>query len=180
MKILILILLIVLTSLAQANESVETIGRIFIDKKTNEVYFFYLDNDTDMAYPISIKSKKELSELKKLNKKWVKIKGNIKSVREIIVETPRDLLKLDIDELEEFELTKLGFSPMKNKSRIAEINYSVLERGKKQATGGGIAISDETANTLIATAGTVIGVALGPAALIPAGVFGLKALFLDD
>ena len=170
----------VLTAISQANERVESIGRIFIDKKTNEVYFFFLNNDTDMAYPISIKSKKELMELKKLNKKWVKIKGNLKSVREIIVETPRNLLKLDVDELEEFEISKLGYLPMKNKSRIVEINYSILERGKQKTTSGAIAISDETANSLIAVAGTVIGVALGPAALIPAGVFGIKAMLLDD
>lgn len=167
-----------------ANEQVDAVGRIFLDNRTNEFYFFFNENDHDSAYPISIKNRKTFEQLKKLNKKWVRVSGHKEWIKETIIEKPRRILKLEIEQFEEFRLSELKVLTMNNHSGVAEINYRIIDKDRRNSnnTDGGmvISISDEAANSLIAGAGVAIGIAAGPMSLIPAGLFGLKTLLIDD
>lgn len=186
MKLLLLILILLQLSFdvvasEQKEIEVSALGKILLDKRTNEFYFIFIDKDHDVAYPITIKNKKILEQLKKLNNKWVRVSGHSKRIKETFIELPRFLLKLEIEKLQEFQLTELKAQRINDQSKIALIDYRVIDRDKvKSQDQTGIAISDVAANDIIAGAGVVMGIAIGPISLIPAGLFGLKSLLLDD
>lgn len=165
----------------QKEIEVNTIGKILIDKRTNEFYFLFMDKDHDAAYPISVKNRKTFEQLKKLNNKWVRMSGYKKWVKETLVELPHYLLKLEIEQLQEFRLGELGALRINDHSKISEIDYRVIDGDKRKSQGqAGIPISDEAANDIITGAGIAIGIVVGPMSLIPIGIFELKSLFLDD
>lgn len=102
-----------------------------------------------------------------------------KWVKEILVELPHYSLKLEVVRLQEFQLSELKVFQIKDQSKIVEINYHIIDGDKRKSQrSGGIPISDEAANSIIAGAGAVMGIAVGQMALIPIGIFGLKSLFL--
>lgn len=163
---------------------VNALGTVLLDKRTNEFYFVFLDDKHEVAYPISVTNRKTFEQLKNLKNKWVRVSGHSKWIKETFIEMPRYSLKLEIAQLEEFRLSELKIIHRKNQSKIAEIDYRVIDRDKEglNSNGGGvgIAISDEATNDMIAGAGVIMGIAIGPMSLIPAGLFGLKSIFLDD
>lgn len=166
-------------NIQQAETKVDTVGKIFLDKRTNEFYFLFSDNNHDMVFPVYVKTRKTFEQLKKLNKKWVRISGHKKWIKETFIELPRYLLKLEIEQLQEFRLAELKVFQINDQSKIAKIDYRVID-GDKPRGQTGIGISDEAVNDIIAGAGVIMGIAVGPMSLIPAGLLGLKTLFLDE
>lgn len=63
------------SDIEQATGEVNIIGKILLDKKTNEFYFYFTDNNHALAYPVLIRNRKTLEQLKKFNKKWVRVIG---------------------------------------------------------------------------------------------------------
>jgi hypothetical protein len=130
---------------------------------------------------IKIKSKKDYNKLKELSNKFVKLKGYIKFEKEVIIELPRWTSKLTINKVIEIPLASLGIKTNFQKELISEVNFYLLNKyNQKGSSTGGITIEDSTANTIIAGAGTALGIILGPISLIPASIFGLTTLMSDE
>lgn len=168
-------------SIEQTPVEVNAIGRVFLDKRTNEFYLYLTNNSLEIAYPILINNKKIFNQLKNLNKKWVRVSGQKKWIKETYIELSHHLQKIEIDQIEEFRLSELQVFKINNQSKITEIDYRIIDKDKtKSHDSKGIPISDEAANSMITGAGIIMGIAIGPMSLIPAGIFGLKSLLLDD
>jgi hypothetical protein len=140
-----------------------------------------MEGDRDMSLLISIKNKKTLEQLKSFNGKWVRLSGKKKWEKETVIELPRYSLKLSIEELRAFQISDLQMFRMHEPSNIAEIDYRIIDRDGSRPHGqSGIPISDKAANNIVASAGLAICIAAGPLSLIPAGIFGLTTLLIDN
>lgn len=167
MKYLIVIISLLISTIAFA-EKINEVGKLEYNEKNNVLFFYFLKDNKIQSIVIHPKNKDEAKYLIELNGKSVVLEGEIKPyvktnesfVYQEVVNDPKvrelsaELLKIDSKKV----LSKLETQKSK-KAKVVNAN------------DGAIGISDKSANTIIGVAGAVVGVAVGPIALIPAAVY---------
>ena len=185
MKRYLLFISLILNAYAQVSldsaETLDSIGKINCANAKRTVYFITQEGEQEIVLPIVIRDKKQFKQLKALHNKFVKIKGDLKWYKETIIEQQKYSLKIKINSIDEFRLRDLTTSMNYRPPLVTDINYYLINFHKKQSSSArGIAVNDKVTNTVIAGAGAALAFVIGPAALIPIGLFTFKALFLDD
>lgn len=122
------------------------------------------------AYQIPVKSAADRARLKSLVGQMIHVNGRVDFVRD-----HRDSFSgkevVTLSNATPFDFHLLAFDM---KKFLAQEKYFSHEREiVVHSSGGGIPVSDETANSLITAGAVTLGILTGPLSLIPLGVFGL-------
>ncbi len=169
-KILVLMALIVSTSIF-SQEKIKEVGKVVFEKQTNSFIFYFLKNDKVQSVILNPTDKAQLNLLKKLENKTILLEGEIKPY----VNTQEGIVYRE--EVNNPLMKELGAELLKvdTKKILEDQKYISSDKALKVQTGEKvITISNKAANTIIAIAGTVIGVAVGPVALVPVSVYLIK------
>ncbi len=162
------------SAISVAQDRVEALGEIVYEKGSDSFYFL-LSRDESLI-PIYVKDKKNRSRLKRSVGRSVLLSGEMRTVPDNSNELSTYSSKLVVENLNQFTLSQLMISD----NEIVEIDYSILDRKKKNATFlGVIPLKDKTANRLIAGSVAALCLVVGPLSLIPLSLFAIKSWFLD-
>jgi hypothetical protein len=169
MKFLLVSILIFTSTLIFSNEQMREIGKIELDTRSNNFLFYFIKENKIKSVLIHPKSKEEFLKLNNLKNKVVILAGEIKV---IINHNEGFTYKEEVDHTKILELNK-ELLKINHKKIMTQYNLVSHEKNKNKIEVNVPTFSgtDKTANSIITVAGAIIGVAVGPMAIIPASIY---------
>lgn len=167
MKNFILIVSLLISTLAFA-EKINEVGKLEYNEKNNVLFFYFLKDNKIQSIVIHPKDKAEAKALMELNGKSVVLEGEVKP---FVKNNENFVYREEVNDPKVRELSA-ELLKIDNKKVLSSLDTKVSKKAKIiNSNSGAIGISDKSANTIIGVAGAVVGVAVGPIALIPAAVY---------
>jgi len=164
----ILVTMMALVSLNSFAEKMNEVGKLEYNEKNNVLFFYFLKENKVQSIVIHPKDNKEAKSLMELNGKSVVLEGEVKPY----VKTNENFVYQEV--VNDPKVRELSAELLKidNKKVLAQLDSQKSKKVKVvNANNGAIGISNKSANTIIGVAGAVVGVAVGPMAIVPAAVY---------
>jgi hypothetical protein len=168
MKIFLLLTIFLISSNVFA-ASIKEVGKIEFDKKSNTYVFYFLKDNKVQSVIIRPTNKSQSEELKSFSGKAIVLEGEIRT----FVKNKEGFEYRE--EVNNSKVRALNSELLKIDTKKIIAQYDLLSHEKKvtklkmdQPT---MQISDQSANSIIALAGTLVGIATGPIALVPVAAY---------
>lgn len=171
LKIFIMSLLVTIISLAQA-ATLKEVGKLEYDKTHNVFIFYFLKNNQPQSVLIHPSSKIEKENLLKQNGKSIILEGEVRTISK----TGENFVyreELDNPKTKELsaELLKIDTKKIMEQRALLSFEKNKKSKFKVVANKPTFEVGDQTANSVIAVAGALVGIATGPLAIIPAAAY---------
>ncbi len=168
MKKMFLMFMMIFSSAIFSQEKIKEVGKVVYEKESQSFIFYFLKDSKVRSVIIKPSDKGQLNLLRKFENKTIVLEGEIQpylKTGEGIVyreEINNPSMKDIGDELYKIDTKKI----LEQHQMVGNHKFEKIQTSEK-----GIAVSNKATNTIIGVAGVVVGVAVGPIALVPVAVY---------